>query len=123
MKKVFSVLVLLVLVLTPLLSYAAMAQEISPRSAYVKAKDVKDAPWFQLKGLKKVQLAKGTETSVELVLKDEAFALYDEDAAFVLNEGFYEVFVGTSQPDSRSIALTGKKPESFSVVCKKREIL
>lgn len=40
MKKVFSVLMLLVLVLTPLLSYAAMAQEISPRSAYVRAKDV-----------------------------------------------------------------------------------
>ena len=90
---------------------------------YVKAKDVKNAPWFQLKGLKKVQLEKGTEKCVEIVLKDEAFALYDEDAAFVLNEGAYEVFVGTSQPDSRSIALTGKKPESFSVVCKTTEIL
>ena len=90
---------------------------------YVKAKDVKDAPWFQLKGLKKVQVAKGTEKCVELVLKDEAFALYDKDAAFVLNEGSYEVFVGTSQPDGRSIALTGKKPESFAVVCKKTEIL
>ncbi len=90
---------------------------------YVKAKDVKDAPWFQLKGLKKVRVAKGAEETVELVLKDEAFALYDKDAAFVLNEGAYEVFVGTSQPDTRSIALTGKKPESFSVVCKKTEIL
>jgi len=90
---------------------------------YVKAKDVKDAPWFQLKGLKKVRVAKGAEKTVELVLKDEAFALYDKDAAFVLNEGAYEVFVGTSQPDTRSIALTGKKPESFSVVCKKTEIL
>lgn len=90
---------------------------------YVKANDVKNAPWFQLKGLKKVQLAKGEEKCVELVLKDEAFALYDENAAYVLNEGSYEVFVGTSQPDSRSIALTGKKPESFSVVCKKTEVL
>lgn len=90
---------------------------------YVKAKNVKNAPWFQLKGLKKVRVAKGAEETVELTLKDEAFALYDEDAAFVLNEGAYEVFVGTSQPDNRSIALTGKKPECFSVVCKKTEIL
>ena len=90
---------------------------------YVKAKNVKNAPWYQLKGLKKVRVAKGAEETVELTLKDEAFALYDEDAAFVLNEGAYEVFVGTSQPDNRSIALTGKKPECFSVVCKKTEIL
>ena len=90
---------------------------------YVKAKNVKNAPWFHLKGLKKVRVAKGAEETVELTLKDEAFALYDEDAAFVLNEGAYEVFVGTSQPDNRSIALTGKKPECFSVVCKKTEIL
>ena len=40
MKKVFSVLVLLVLLLTPLLSYAAMAQEVAPCSTYVKAKSV-----------------------------------------------------------------------------------
>ena len=90
---------------------------------YVKAKDVKDAPWFQLKGLKKVRVAKGAEETVELTLKDEAFALYDAEAKFVLNEGAYEVFVGMCQPDSRSIALTGKKPLSFAVTCKKTEIL
>ena len=90
---------------------------------YVKAKDVKDAPWFQLNGLKKVRVAKGAEENVELILKDEAFALYDAEARFVLNEGAYEVFVGTSQPDGRSAALTGKKPMSFAVTCKKTEIL
>ena len=90
---------------------------------YVKAKEVAGAPWFQLKGLKKVRVAKGTEETVELVLKDDAFALYDEDANFVLNEGAYEVFVGTSQPDNRSVSLTGRKPQSFTVVCKNTEIL
>ena len=90
---------------------------------YVKAKDVAGAPWFQLKGLKKVRVAKGAEVKVEITLKDEAFALYDTDANFVLNEGAYEVFVGTSQPDNRSVVLTGKKPQSFAVVCKKTEIL
>ena len=90
---------------------------------YVKAKDVAGAPWFQLKGLKKVRVAKGAEETVELTLTDAAFALYDADAKLVLNEGSYEVFVGTSQPDSRSIALTGKKPQSFEVVCRKTEEL
>lgn len=90
---------------------------------YVKAKDVAGAPWFQLKGLRKVHTAKGESKTVEIELNDTAFALYDADANLVLNEGVYEVFVGTSQPDSRSIALTGKKPHSFEVVCKKTEIL
>ena len=58
---------------------------------------------------------------VELVLKDTAFALYDEDAKLMLSEGEYQVFVGTSQPDNRSVALTGKKPYCFDVVCKKTE--
>ena len=90
---------------------------------YVKAKEVAGAPWFQLKGLKKVRVEKGAEKTVELELKDAAFALYDEEAKLVLNEGSYEVFVGTSQPDGRSVALTGKKPQSFAVVCKKTEML
>lgn len=88
---------------------------------YVKAKDVKDAPHFQLKGLKKVRVAKGAETTVEIELKDAAFALYNADAEHVLNEGAYEVFVGTCQPDDRSAELTGKRPQSFTVVCKKTE--
>ena len=90
---------------------------------YVKAKDVAGAPWFQMKGLKKVRVAKGESKTVELVLTDAAFALYDADANLVLNEGNYEVYVGTSQPDNRSAALTGKKPECFAVTCKKTETL
>ena len=90
---------------------------------YVKAKDVAGAPRFQMKGLKKVRLAKGESKAVELTLTDAAFALYDADANFVLNEGNYEVYVGTSQPDNRSAVLTGKKPECFAVTCKKTETL
>ncbi|MBQ3028593.1 MAG: glycoside hydrolase family 3 C-terminal domain-containing protein, partial [Lachnospiraceae bacterium] len=86
---------------------------------YVKAKNVKNAPHYQLKGLKKVRVAANESVQVELVLKDTAFALYDEDAKLMLNEGEYQVFVGTSQPDARSVALTGKKPYCFDVICKK----
>lgn len=90
---------------------------------YVKAKNVADAPNFQLKGLKKVRVAKGESKTVEIELKDAAFALYDKAAKHMLNAGEYEVFVGTSQPDGRSVFLTGKKPERFTVVCAKSEEL
>jgi beta-glucosidase len=86
---------------------------------YVKAKNVADAPNFQLKGLKKVTVPAGKCVEVELTLTDAAFGLYDADANFMLNAGEYEVFVGSCQPDTRSIALTGKKPASFAVTCKK----
>ena len=90
---------------------------------YVKAKNVADAPNFQLKGLKKVTVPAGKSVTVELTLTDAAFGLYDKDANFVLHAGDYEVFVGSSQPDARSIALTGKVPASFSVTCKNTEAL
>lgn len=88
---------------------------------YVKAKNIADAPKFQLKGLKKVTVPAGKSVAVELTLTDAAFGLYDADANFMLNAGDYEVFVGSCQPDARSIALTGKKPTSFEVTCKKTE--
>ena len=88
---------------------------------YVRAKNIADAPNFQLKGLKKVTVPAGKSVAVELTLTDAAFCLYDENANFMLNAGDYEVFVGSCQPDTRSIALTGKKPASFEVTCKKTE--
>jgi beta-glucosidase len=78
---------------------------------YVKVKQ-EGAPNWQLKGLKKVYLNPGQLKTVSIELKDTAFGLYDNEGNLVLHEGEYEVFVGTSQPDARSIALTGKKPYS-----------
>jgi beta-glucosidase len=78
---------------------------------YVKVKQ-EGAPNWQLKGLKKVYLNPGQLKTVSIELKDTAFGLYDNEGNLVLHEGEYEVFIGTSQPDARSIALTGKKPYS-----------
>lgn len=78
---------------------------------YVKVKR-DDAPNWQLKGLKKVYLNPNEEKTVSIELKDTAFGLYDNEGRLIIHEGEYEVFVGTSQPDERSIKLTGKKPYS-----------
>lgn len=50
--------------------------------------------------------------TISIELRDTAFGLYDNDGNLVIHEGEYEVFIGTSQPDKRSISLTGKKPYS-----------
>ncbi len=76
---------------------------------YVKSKQ-EGAPNPQLKGLKKICLNPGELKTVSIELKDTAFGLYDNDGKMVLHEGEYEVYIGISQPDARSIQLTGKKP-------------
>lgn len=78
---------------------------------YVKVKK-EGAPNWQLKGLRKVFLKPGEQKSITISLKNEDFALFDENGNLVLNAGEYEVFIGTCQPDARSIALTGTKPYS-----------
>ncbi|MBH1941143.1 glycoside hydrolase family 3 C-terminal domain-containing protein [Mobilitalea sibirica] len=89
---------------------------------YVKVKK-EGAPNWQLKGLKKVHLNPGEHKSVTLTLKDEAFGLYDHDGKLVINECEYEIFIGTSQPDPRSVQLTGAKPYNKIMRSNKTSIL
>lgn len=69
-----------------------------------------NTPNPQLKCLRKIELEPGENRTVEMLLPAKAFGLYDEEGQFMLNKGEYEIYIGTSQPDSRSIRLTGKKP-------------
>jgi beta-glucosidase len=89
---------------------------------YVRVKR-EDAPNWQLKGLKKVYLNPGEQKAIQISLKDKAFGLYDNDGKLVLHEGDYEIYIGTSQPDARSIKLTGKKPYCKSMHSKQTVIL
>ncbi len=90
---------------------------------YVKALEAEGAPNHQLKGIKKVFLKAGEETKVNISLPAKAFALYDEEGRLVLNAGSYEIYIGTSQPDKRSIFLTGKTPDVFEASCKETVVL
>lgn len=81
---------------------------------YVKAcRD--NVPNWQLKALKKVDLEQGEKKELQVTLTLDDFGLYDEDGVKRVQPGEYEVYVGTSQPDTRSTALTGKTPEKFAV--------
>lgn len=81
---------------------------------YVKS-PMEGAPNAQLKGLRKVRLAPGEETTVKISLAKDAFGVYNKEGKKVLVPGEYQVFVGTSQPDARSEELLGTKPVAFSV--------
>ena len=76
---------------------------------YIKAKQ-EGAPNWQLKGLRKIYLEPGDSKTIQMTLRNEEFGLYDHDGRLVLHEGEYELYIGSSQPDTRSIKLTGKKP-------------
>lgn len=89
---------------------------------YIKC-EREDAPNYSLKGLEKVFLQPNEEKNVVFTLDANAFALYDEEAYLKLYKGKYQIHVGTSQPDQRSIKLTGKKPISNIVMCQNDEVL
>jgi beta-glucosidase len=82
---------------------------------YIKA-DREGAPNAQLKAFAKVALKPGEEKTVRLFLPAEAFALFDEDGKQKVLPGTYTVFAGGSQPDARSVKLTGQKPLQKDVI-------
>lgn len=89
---------------------------------YVKAPK-EDAPNAQLKALVKVYLEMGESKRVRLTLLPEDFGLYDENGCLKLCRGEYKVYVGTSQPDSRSRCLLGREPECFILYSDREELL
>ena len=65
------------------------------------------APRWQLRGIKKVNLLPGEEKIVSMTISPEDMMLVTEDGSSVLEPGSFEVFIGGSQPDARSISLSG----------------
>lgn len=82
---------------------------------YVKS-GIEGAPNYQLKGLKKVFLKQGEKETVTITLREKDFALYNEAGQLVLHKGEYRVYIGTSLPDNRSIALGKEKPYEAVIV-------
>lgn len=82
---------------------------------YIKAKDL-DSPNAQLKAFQKVALDPNEEKSITLHLPIEAFSLFDENGRQKVRNRNYTIYVGGSQPDQRSIELTGKKPLEIEVI-------
>ncbi|WP_070000202.1 glycoside hydrolase family 3 C-terminal domain-containing protein [Cellulosilyticum sp. I15G10I2] len=84
---------------------------------YIKALR-EHTPNGQLKALKKVYLQPGESQLVVFQLKLEDFALYNEEAQLIIEEGTYEISFGGSQPEKRSEALTGKKVWTTKIIAR-----
>lgn len=90
---------------------------------YVQAVDQKGAPNWQLKALKKFKLNVAEKQEVELHLPLTAFSLYDDAGVRKVEAGQYRVYVGFSQPDSRSVALLNQAPQLFTLEANATTIL
>lgn len=82
-----------------------------------------NAPRFTLRGMKKVSLQPGEKKEVAFCLKAADFGLYNENAELVLYQGDYRVYAGISQPDERSVSLTGKRPRQLTLACGAGQVL
>ena len=64
-------------------------------------------PRWELRGVEAVRLKPGEAREVRFELTPRLMSLIDNDGRRVLEPGTFEVYVGGSQPDSRSCRLTG----------------
>lgn len=69
-------------------------------------------PIYQLAGFRRVHLRPGETAKVSFTISPRQMALIDEDGNCFLEPGAFRVFVGGSQPDKRSVELTGKSVSS-----------
>lgn len=66
-----------------------------------------EIPRWQLRGIRKIHLKPGEETEVSFTLLPRQMALIDNNGKCILEPGLFEIYIGGSQPDRRSQALTG----------------
>lgn len=78
---------------------------------YVKAGDTEWAPRNPALGaFQRIRLEKGETRDVTVELPMRAFTTVDKDGVRVLRGSHFEVYAGFSQPDRRSVELTGTEP-------------
>lgn len=78
-----------------------------------------DSPWAPphpaLAAFARVELDQGQEKEVELLVPRRAFTTVDDKGVRAVRGKHFQVYVGFSQPDSRSAALLGKAPLELAV--------
>ena len=78
---------------------------------YLKNEDSQLAvPNPVLCGYQRVEVLKGQEKSIEIQISPDAFRVVDQNGNRVFDGDRYSIYVGTSQPDKRSVELTGEAP-------------
>ena len=70
---------------------------------------------YSLCGFRRLSLRAGEKQTVEMTVQNQAMCVVDEDGERRIDSKRFRLYVGTSQPDGRSLALTGKKPVEIPV--------
>ena len=70
----------------------------------------------RLCGFQRVFVRAGEEVEVKISLDQYAFTVIDEEGKRIQDGSQYELYVGCSQPDERSVELTGVRPVQLEVV-------
>lgn len=99
----------------------------SDETVQLYLKDVEasvEVPRWQLRGIRKVNLKPGEEAEVKFELTARQMALINNDGKCILEPGDFEVFIGGSQPDVRSLKITNTEVlrGSFKVIGKELEL-
>ena len=74
---------------------------------------------YSLCGFLPVTLKPGEERRVEITLGEHTYECVNEEGRYVKNASSYVFYIGTSQPDERSMELGAPKP--LTVICGKGE--
>ena len=82
-----------------------------------------NTPNPQLKHVKKVYLNKGESKNIDINIKVNAFGLFDDDGEKYIKAGKYILYIGTSQPDKRSICLKKNEVEQFVLTAQEEIVL
>ena len=83
---------------------------------YIKDLDSRYAvPNHSLCAFKRVSLKKGETAEIELKVPYEALMAVDEEGKKYVDGSHFVLSVGTSQPDDRSISLTGTEPAKVEI--------
>lgn len=78
---------------------------------YIKNLDSKDAVKnHSLCAFTRISLSAGEEKVFDMELDKNSFTVVNEEGERLVDGSHYELYVGVSQPDARSIELTGMKP-------------
>lgn len=70
---------------------------------------------YSLCAFQRVALKAGEKKQISLVVKNRAMEVVDEQGQRHIDSRSFRIYAGTSQPDSRSQALTGQKPLELNV--------
>jgi beta-glucosidase len=62
---------------------------------------------YSLAGFKRIELKKGESKTVSLVIDRKSFEVVNDEGERILDSKKFKLFVGISQPDKRSVELTG----------------